>query len=106
MGHDIYGYDKARKEVAYARFSKWNFNANVLYSVLEANEFFAGVSGSGGGSEFSVQQIKKAMKEFEVDYDLNPSNEADKWDVKQIQDFLSNCLATAEKEGEVKVIFA
>ncbi|QFT87405.1 hypothetical protein FIU87_01960 [Bacillus sp. THAF10] len=106
MGHDIYGYNKVRKEVAYARFCKGNFNAHILYAVLDANEFFAGVSGSGGGSDFSVQQIENALREFGQNYNLQPSHEADKWDVKQIQDFLHNCLETAQREGKVSVIFA
>lgn len=34
MGHDIVGYNKAGKEIAYARFSMGNPNATVLYTLL------------------------------------------------------------------------
>lgn len=35
MGHDIFGLNKAREEIAYARFSMWNRNAILLYGLLE-----------------------------------------------------------------------
>ncbi|MCA1322118.1 hypothetical protein LC085_19730 [Bacillus tianshenii] len=106
MGHDISGFNKAKEEVAYARFSKCNYNAITLYNLLDANDYYAGVSGSGGHSMFSVPQIEKAI----VDYDqllarIDSKIKDESWDLKQISEFLQNCLATAKKEGSVGVYF-
>jgi hypothetical protein len=108
MGHDILGYNKAGEEIAYARFSMWNRNAIILYSVLGANHFYAGVSGSGKSSTFSIQQIEKALNTFKelcnndrflIDSDLHT------WDQKQILVFIIDCLETAQKEEKVNVYF-
>lgn len=108
MGHDISGYNKAGEEIAYARFSMWNYNAVILYSLLDANKFYAGVSGSGKGSTFYIKQIEKALNDYNQLYG-NSNSQADRnvitWDIKQIGDFLQNCLAAAQKEGSVKVFF-
>lgn len=108
MGHDIYGLNKARKEIAYARFSMGNRNAILLYSLLEAYQFYAGVSGSGKSSTFSKQQMEKALHEykklFNTDDSLSESNGVS-WDQKQIRDFIKNCLETAQKEESVEVYF-
>jgi hypothetical protein len=107
MGHDISGYNKAGEEIAYARFSMGNYNAITLYSLLEADQFYAGVSGSGGSSTFSIQQIEKALNSYIQLFDHKKSlseSEID-WDQKQIRSFIANCLATAQKEGNVKVYF-
>ncbi len=100
MGHDILGYNKSGEEIAYARFSMGNYNAIILYSLLDAEKYYAGVSGSGHITTFSIQQIEKA-------YQLSRSGEfpVDQWDRKQILDFIQNCLATAQKEGDVRVAF-
>ncbi len=50
MGHDISGFNKAGQEIAYARFSMGNCNALILYRLLNAQKYYAGVSGSGGGT--------------------------------------------------------
>jgi homoserine kinase len=68
MGHDISGYNKAGKEIAYARFSMGNYNATILYNLLDANNYYAGVSGSGDSSIFSIQQIEKAMNVYKQFY--------------------------------------
>jgi hypothetical protein len=108
MGHDIYGYNKAGKEIAYARFSMGNYNAIILYDLLDANDYNAGVSGSGDSSTFSIQQVEKAMNTFKQIFgnvdSLSKSDSMD-WDQKQILDFIQNCLATAQKDGSVKVFF-
>jgi hypothetical protein len=107
MGHDISGYNKAGEEIAYARFSMGNYNAITLYSLLGADQFYAGVSGSGGSSTFSIQQIEKALNSYIQLFDHKKSlseSEID-WDQKQIRSFIANCLATAQKEGNVKVYF-
>ena len=108
MGHDISGYNKAGKEIAYARFSMGNYNATILYNLLDANNYYAGVSGSGNSSSFSIQQIEKAMNGYEQFYkngdSLSESNLLN-WDQKQIQNFIQNCLATAKIEGSVRVYF-
>ncbi|WNF36904.1 hypothetical protein RJD24_21335 [Bacillaceae bacterium IKA-2] len=108
MGHDILGFNKAGEEIAYARFNMSNQNATVLYGLLEANNYYAGVSGSGGSSTFSKQQMEKALNTYNQLYDNgDPQSESDflTWDKKQISDFLLNCLATAKKEGSVGVYF-
>jgi len=109
MGHDISGFNKAGDEIAYARFSMGNHNAFVLYNLLNANDYYAGASGSGDDSTISVQQIEKALNEFNQIYNNVSSRSKSAflaWDQKQIHDFIINCLATAQKEGSVKVLFA
>jgi hypothetical protein len=108
MGHDISGFNRIGEEIAYARFSMWNQNAVILYHLLESTKYHAGVSGSGGSSTFTTQQIEKALNSYKQFYhgvDL-PDNEFMKLDQKQIEDFIINCLATANKEGRVRVRFA
>lgn len=108
MGHDIYGLNKAREEIAYARFSMGNRNAILLYSLLEANRFYAGVSGSGKSSDFSLQQFEKALNEYKKLFKTGDSlSESDcvSWDQKQILNFIQSCLATAKKEKSVEVYF-
>src|SRR5690242_2242841 len=108
MGHDISGYNKAGKEIAYARFSMGNYNATILYHLLGANNYYAGVSGSGGSSTFSIQQIEKALNGYNQLYKNGDSlSESDilTWDKKQILNFIQNCLLTAKIEGSVRVYF-
>jgi hypothetical protein len=109
MGHDISGYNKAGDEVAYARFSMGNYNATILYHLLDADKYYAGVSGSGDSSTFSVQQIEKALNVYKQFYEngdsLSVSDSLD-WDQKQILNFILNCLETAQKEDSVRVSFA
>lgn len=102
MGHDISGYNKAGEEIAYARFSMGNYNALILYSLLEADEYYAGVSGAGRSTTFSIQQIENALNAFKEKYQ---KDSFDNWDQKQILDFIKNCLATAQKDGNVRVYF-
>ena len=109
MSHDICGYNKAGEEIAYARFSMGNYNATILYSLLDANEYNAGVSGSGGSSTFSIQQIEKALNTYKKFFNQNDSSLSESdflaWDQKQILNFILNCLATAQKEESVRVCF-
>ncbi|RDI37933.1 hypothetical protein [Falsibacillus pallidus] len=108
MGHDISGYNHSGKEIAYARFSMGNYNASLLYSFLDALDYHAGASGSGGGSKFSIVQIENALKAYHQYYkkeDTKAEDEFEEWDKKQISDFLQNCLVTAKEEGSVKVLF-
>ncbi|MBS4179204.1 hypothetical protein [Lederbergia citrea] len=109
MGHDILGYNRAGEEVAYARFSKGNYNSTILYRLLDAYDYFAGVSGSGDSTTFSKQQIGNALDTFNQLYNNDASShsscESLPRDQKQILDFIKNCLATAQKEGSVKVFF-
>ena len=108
MGHDIYGLNKAREEIAYARFSMGNHNAVLLYGLLNAYQFYAGVSGSGRSSNFSVQQFEKALNEYKKLFntgDCLSESDCKSLDQKQIQNFIQNCLATAQKEKSVEVYF-
>jgi hypothetical protein len=105
MGHDISGYNNTGEEIAYARFSMGNYNSAILYNLLDANEYYAGVSGSGNSSIFSVKQIEKALSMYNQIYGNNNSFSQSDWDLKQIQNFIRNCLVTAQKEGTVSVYF-
>ena len=109
MGHDILGYNKAGNEIAYARFSMGNRNATILYSLLDAIKYYAGVSGSGKSSTFSKQQMEKALNAYKELYNKNGSSFSESEflpsDQKQIQKFIQNCYVTAQKEGSVKVYF-
>jgi hypothetical protein len=109
MGHDIYGFNKAGKEIAYARFSMGNYNATILYSLLEATDYYAGVSGSGRSNNFSKQQIERALNGYMKLYNNGNSPVLDNgflaWDQKQILNFIQNCLVTAQKEDSVEVYF-
>ncbi|RDU36675.1 hypothetical protein DRW41_11495 [Neobacillus piezotolerans] len=107
MGHDISGFNQAGVEIAYARFSMGNHNALILYRLLEAFDYYAGVSGSGRGTTFTIRQIEKALQDFNQDYTGSSHSQDNfmKYDGKQILDFIRNCLATAQKEGSVKVYF-
>ncbi|WP_077210758.1 hypothetical protein [Bacillus dakarensis] len=108
MGHDISGHNKAGEEIAYARFSMGNWNARILYNLMDANDYDAGVSGTGECTTFSIQQIEKAVNAY-MEY-FNSGNilldsDIQNLDQKQIRNFLLNCLATAQKEESVKVCF-
>lgn len=108
MGHDISGYNKAGEEIAYARFSMGNYNATILYSLLDAINYYAGVSGSGDSSTFSLQQIEKALNAYKKLYNNDDSKSESDFltsDKKQIMNFILNCLETAQKEENVRVYF-
>jgi hypothetical protein len=106
MSHEMLGCNRAGEEVAYARFSMRNSNAFVLYDLLEAHQFNAGVSGSGNSLSYSPLQMEKALNSWKRLYGKSqPKNGTVNWDGKQINDFIVNCLKTAHKEGSVKVVF-
>jgi hypothetical protein len=109
MGHDISGYNKAGQEIAYARFSMGNYNSIILYSLLDADKYYAGVSGNGGSSTFSMEQIEKASNDckqlFKQEDSSSSDSDSTSWDQKQIEDFIKNCYKTAQKEGNVKIYF-
>ncbi|MFB3161926.1 hypothetical protein ABLO26_11155 [Neobacillus sp. 179-J 1A1 HS] len=105
MGHDISGFNNTGEEIAYARFSMGNYNSTILYSLLDANQFYAGVSGSGKSTTFSINQLEKALNTYNQLYGNGKSLSERDWDLKQIQDFIQNCLETAQKEGRVNVYF-
>ncbi|WP_068677000.1 hypothetical protein [Oceanobacillus sp. Castelsardo] len=109
MGHDILGYNKAGEAIAYARFSMGNDNATILYRLLDAIDYHAGVSGSGNSTTFSIQQIEEALNAYKQKCSKGnptlPKNNFLIGDQKQIQDFLLNCLETAQKEESVTVFF-
>jgi hypothetical protein len=105
MGHDISGLNKAGEEIAYARFSMGNYNSIILYSLLDANEYYAGVSGSGNSTTFSINQIEKALQTYNQIYGDGNSLSDNNWDLKQIWNFIQSCLATVKVEGSVRVYF-
>lgn len=108
MGHDILGYNKAGGEIAYARFSMSNHNVTVLYRLLDATQYDAGVSGSGNSATYTVPQLENALNLFNQSFgeiDSSSKHHYTVWDLKQIRDFIVNCLATAKNEGSVKIFF-
>lgn len=108
MGHDISGYNKVNEEIANARFSMGNDNATILYSLLDANDYYAGVSGSGDSSTYSIHQIEKAFNAYKQLYNSGDSSLSESdflWDQEQILNFIQNCLGIAQKEGSVRVFF-
>lgn len=106
MGHDIYGFNKAGEEIAYLRFGAWNLTASVFYNLLDANEYNAGVSGSGNSTTFSKRQLEKALSTYEqMCWKSNSRNGFDHWEQKEILSFLAACLETAKKEESVRVVF-
>lgn len=109
MGHDIVGYNQTGVEIAYVRFSMGNRNASLLYSILDANDYDAGVSGSGGSTTFSIKQIENALNAYKEICSKGDPNQSKSnfeiWDQKQIMNFLVNCLETAQKEASVSVFF-
>ncbi len=100
MGHDIFAFNLAGEEITYARFGMSNHNAVILYHLLDAEKYYAGVSGSGGSTAISVQQTEKAYSSFTEFKSIG-----DSLDQKQISTFLSNCLEAAKREGSVRVYF-
>ncbi|PYZ96987.1 hypothetical protein CR205_11615 [Alteribacter lacisalsi] len=103
----MHGINKSGQEVAYARFSMWNHNSTILYNVLDASQYHAGVSGCGERTTFSRREIERAMSAF-INLDKNdiPSrSDFLNWDQQQVSDFLENCLKSARKEGSVDVYF-
>ncbi|SHG14448.1 hypothetical protein [Ornithinibacillus halophilus] len=109
MSHEFAGFNKASEQIGYARFSMGNYNAVILYDLLDANEYNAGVSGRGDSTTFSVQQIEKALNSYKQlygKYDAPSEDNLKDWDKKQIATFLQSCLATASNEGSVRVVFA
>ncbi|WP_456272485.1 hypothetical protein [Bacillus sp. AK031] len=107
MSHEMLGRNLAGEEVAYARFSMSNSNAFVLYSLLEAHHYNAGVSGSGNSLTYSPLQLEKALTAWKKIYGKSTQSKSGtvNWDGKQINGFIINCLKTAQKEGRVEVIF-
>ncbi len=105
MGHDIYGFNKAGDDIAYARFSMGNHNAILLYGLLEATKYYAGVSGCGRSTNLSKQHLEKAMKNYKELFNHDGSSTPNHWDQKQILEFIQQCLSTAVQEGSVKVYF-
>lgn len=109
MGHDISGFNRSGEEIAYARFSMQNRNVSILYTLLDATQYDAGVSGSGNSMSYSTQQLEEALREFNRLFgkiNLSSRNDFNIIDLKQIRDFIENCLATAQRDGNVRVAFA
>lgn len=109
MGHDIYGYNRNGKEIAYARFFMSNPSASTLYYILGAEEYNGGVSGIGAKEKFSLEQMEKAKNKLLQFYDVEDLSELKirslDMDDEQILNFLSNCLKTAKEEDDVEIVF-
>lgn len=108
MGHDIFGINRKGEQIAYARFNMQNPDAIILYHLLHAEDYYAGVSGTGDIATFSLQQIEQALNDFSQLYiEKAASSDSDflTWELKQIKDFIQNCYTTAQKEGSVRIYF-
>ena len=103
MGHDISGYNKQGEEIAYARYAIGNGNSEKLYNVLDAWEYYGGVSGLGQSAKYNVRQIEQAIEKFKA---INWDNIEDwEYEKNKLERFLNNCLETAKREGEVSIYF-
>ncbi|TFJ94158.1 hypothetical protein [Lentibacillus salicampi] len=109
MGHDISSFNRAGQQIGYVRFTMGDVNAPLFYDLLDANEYYAGVSGSGEVAILPLDQVKKALKAFDrwkaKDFGHKGNQEFLLWQRNEIQKFMNSCLETARKEGTVKVFF-
>ncbi|WP_077324245.1 hypothetical protein [Virgibacillus siamensis] len=109
MGHDISSYNKEGQEVGYVRFTMGDSVAPLLYDLLDSNEYYAGVSGSGGVATLTSDQVENAMKRYNQLYDKELSKKGSDdfraWQQDEIMKFISNCLKTTREEGAVRVFF-
>ncbi|WP_174615594.1 hypothetical protein [Virgibacillus ihumii] len=110
MGHDICSYNNVGKEIGYVRFTMGDAVAPIFYDLFDANEYYAGVSGSGGMATLTLDQVEEAMKKYGRFYDKDLSKKGSEnfraWQQDEILKFINSCLETAGKEGEVRVCFA
>ncbi|GAA0603916.1 hypothetical protein GCM10009001_21260 [Virgibacillus siamensis] len=110
MGHDISSYNIAGEEIGYVRFTMGDIVAPLFYDLFDANEYNAGVSGSGGVATLTLDRIENAMKKYHHFYgkDLSKKGKQDfhAWQQDEILKFIDSCLETAKKEGAIKVCFA
>lgn len=104
MGHDISGYNKKGEEIAYARYSMSNYNADLLYRAFESNDSHGGVSGLGNDKVFILQDVENAKTFFSnlKDSDFEGDVEYEK---EKLDKFIENCLETAKHEGFVRIGF-
>ncbi|WP_246202661.1 hypothetical protein [Virgibacillus doumboii] len=88
----------------------WDANSNLFYDLFDANEFHAGVSGSGQAVEMSLPRVKKALAAYkklkEEDFVMRGNPEFIVWHRNEMLKFINSCLETAKKEGKVTVVFA
>jgi len=109
LGHDISGYNKAREEIAYIRFSMGNPYATTFYGLFDAYEYNGGVSGLGRRATYSISQVEKALEKynqvFQTRASNQPNDEFSVWQRKEIREFIEKCLDTARKEGSVDVVY-
>lgn len=109
MGHDISSYNNAGKEIGYVRFTMGDVVAPMFYDIFDANEYFAGVSGSGEVATLTLDQVGKAMKRYNQFYDKYPIKKGNPdfrtWQRNEILKFIKSSLEIAQKEGTIKVLF-
>ncbi|WP_010531985.1 hypothetical protein [Lentibacillus jeotgali] len=109
MGHDISSFNKAGQEIGYVRFTMGDIIAPLFYDLFDANEYYAGVSGSGEVATLPLVQVKNALEAYDKwkakDFGTKGSKDFLLWQRYEIQKFIETCLETAQKEGAVKVYF-
>ncbi|RKQ34566.1 hypothetical protein [Oceanobacillus halophilus] len=109
MSHDMVGFNKAGKQIAHLHFSMGNSSAGILYVLLDAMDYHAGVSGTGDSTNLSIEKTEQALNKYQqiyVDGDTSQKDDFTIWEQNEILNFLLNCVTTAQKEGSVRVLFA
>ncbi|GGK01046.1 hypothetical protein GCM10007063_24140 [Lentibacillus kapialis] len=109
MGHDISSYNEMGQEIGYIRFTKGDMLAPLFYDLFDANEYYAGVSGTGEVATLPLIQIKKALAAYSKlqakDFGNKGNQEFLLWQREEMAKFINSCLQTARKEGAVNVFF-
>lgn len=107
MGHDIMARNKDGDTIGYLRYSMWDTNSYEIYELLDAVDYHAGVSGNGWCTDFTTQQIEKAIKNYDKEAIVYSGNQL--FEDRQQDDiwkFLTSCLEEAQKEQTVQICFA
>lgn len=115
MGHDIIGYNVNKKEIAYARYSMSDQNANLLYKAFDSEKLNHGVSGNGSMQEFDIDDVNKAVR-FLGSLDTGDfvapggyTTQEDwgfiKSEIGKITRFIESCRKAAEEDGIVYIFF-
>ncbi|GAB4074701.1 hypothetical protein GCM10028778_22040 [Barrientosiimonas marina] len=107
MSHDIFGTNKAGEIIAYLRFTMGDIKSGSVYSLLDVDEYHAGVSGTGDAATFSEDQLAQALDQYRQ-YHFQYSGETNTIDDLQqteVLKFFNNCFYAAKAEKTVQIFF-
>jgi len=96
VGHDISGYipTDRENEIAYLRRGAFgNFNSEI-YKALNCLEYYGGVSGNGGGREFSFDELIKALEYLGTKKELEYERR-----------FICDCISNTGGGGKIFISF-